>query len=396
MTINLFTSIHIVAATLLMVLLLLAIKGLRKYPQTVWNLAFLICALAYYVRFFSHSGSLLYLIANAVEYLAPICFVACVRMNFQDTRRLGNLERAIFPVMISLLVLSTGLQLNGTALPQPFFGRTEVSTTLEPIGTAVLAWLIAIEMLLGIISVFAGFYVGLKDWDADLVLKRRLARRLLLGIGGPIIVSIIILHGLGLFGIVSAQLTQAVIALLVIVTVLLIILFTVNADYEIYVKDTKEPDPFPFSSSVDNNEGADINPETCPEKNPNDSDILAELTINNSVYADDLSLLLKHMEENEPFKEMGLKLEDLAVQLSIPEYRLRQAINKGLGYRNFNAFLNRHRIEMVIAELSGVNSNGSILEISIDSGFKSISSFNKAFKASTGKTPSEFRKTLDS
>jgi hypothetical protein len=44
------------------------------------------------------------------------------------------------------------------------------------------------------------------------------------------------------------------------------------------------------------------------------------------------------------YRQEGLTIGGLAAKLDLPEYRLRQTINEGLGYRNFNAFLNRYRI----------------------------------------------------
>jgi len=39
------------------------------------------------------------------------------------------------------------------------------------------------------------------------------------------------------------------------------------------------------------------------------------------------------------YRQEGLSIGGLAARLDLPEYRLRQVINEGLGYRNFNAFL---------------------------------------------------------
>lgn len=38
------------------------------------------------------------------------------------------------------------------------------------------------------------------------------------------------------------------------------------------------------------------------------------------------------------YRQEGLTVGRLAAKLDLPEYRLRQAINEGLGYRSFNAF----------------------------------------------------------
>ena len=43
--------------------------------------------------------------------------------------------------------------------------------------------------------------------------------------------------------------------------------------------------------------------------------------------------------------QSGLTISVLAEQLGMPEYRLRQTINRQLGFRNFSSFLNHHRID---------------------------------------------------
>ncbi|BAM92328.1 AraC family transcriptional regulator [Bradyrhizobium oligotrophicum S58] len=93
------------------------------------------------------------------------------------------------------------------------------------------------------------------------------------------------------------------------------------------------------------------------------------------------------------YRQEGLSIGSLAAQLNVPEYRLRQAINEGLGHRNFNAFLNRYRIDDAKAALSDPSQREvPVLTIAIDAGFQSIGPFNRAFKAATGLTPTEFRR----
>jgi AraC-like DNA-binding protein len=93
------------------------------------------------------------------------------------------------------------------------------------------------------------------------------------------------------------------------------------------------------------------------------------------------------------YRQEGLSIGGLAAKLDLTEYRLRQAINEGLGYRNFNAFLNRYRIDDAKAALSDPSQRDvQVLTIAMDAGFQSIGPFNRAFKADTGVTPTEFRR----
>jgi AraC-like DNA-binding protein len=93
------------------------------------------------------------------------------------------------------------------------------------------------------------------------------------------------------------------------------------------------------------------------------------------------------------YRQEGLSIGALAARLDAPEHRLREAINEGLGYRNFNAFLNSYRIDDAKAALSDESQRDvPVLTIAMDSGFQSIGPFNRAFKAATGMTPTEFRR----
>ena len=93
------------------------------------------------------------------------------------------------------------------------------------------------------------------------------------------------------------------------------------------------------------------------------------------------------------YRQEGLTIGGLAAKLDLPEHRLRQVINEGLGYRNFNAFLNRYRLDDAKAALADPGQRDvPVLTIAIDAGFQSIGPFNRAFKAETGSTPTEFRR----
>ena len=93
------------------------------------------------------------------------------------------------------------------------------------------------------------------------------------------------------------------------------------------------------------------------------------------------------------YRHEGLTIAVLAAKLDLPEHRLRQVINEGLGHRNFNAFLNRYRIDEAKAALTDLSQRDvPVLTIAMDAGFQSIGPFNRAFKADTGITPTEFRR----
>ncbi len=91
--------------------------------------------------------------------------------------------------------------------------------------------------------------------------------------------------------------------------------------------------------------------------------------------------------------EEGLTVGRLAERLEVPEYRLRRAINRRLGHRNFNAFLNHYRIRDAKAALADPALAGRpIANIAMDFGYRSLAPFNRAFREIVGTTPTEFRR----
>ncbi len=98
------------------------------------------------------------------------------------------------------------------------------------------------------------------------------------------------------------------------------------------------------------------------------------------------------MRAERPYREEGLAIATLALRLKLPEHRLRRLINQGMGYRNFNDFLNQWRLAEVKAALSDpAQAQVPVATIALDAGFGSLGAFNRAFKAESGLTPSQYR-----
>ena len=91
------------------------------------------------------------------------------------------------------------------------------------------------------------------------------------------------------------------------------------------------------------------------------------------------------------YREPELKVADLASRLGTAEHRLSRLITQGLGEKNFNQMVNRHRIAHACRLLAEPGSTASILEISGSCGFASLGPFNRAFKAAMGCTPTAYR-----
>ena len=103
--------------------------------------------------------------------------------------------------------------------------------------------------------------------------------------------------------------------------------------------------------------------------------------------------LMRLMADERIYRHDNVTIGTLATKLAIPEYKLRRLINQRLGYRNFNVFLNNHRIEEAKAALADPSqAEVPVITIAMDAGFQSLGPFNRAFKATTGVTPTEYRR----
>ncbi len=103
--------------------------------------------------------------------------------------------------------------------------------------------------------------------------------------------------------------------------------------------------------------------------------------------------LMRLMGDERIYRHDNISIGTLATRLKVPEYRLRRLINQRLGYRNFNVFLNNHRIEEAKAALADpTQAEVPVITIAMDAGFQSLGPFNRAFKATTGVTPTEYRR----
>lgn len=101
--------------------------------------------------------------------------------------------------------------------------------------------------------------------------------------------------------------------------------------------------------------------------------------------------LQRHMQAVQPWLKVDLTLGELAAGINVSPHHLSQIINSVFG-KSFACYINEYRVGEACQLLSGDNGK-SVLDVALDSGFSSKSSFNASFKKHTGMTPSEFRKT---
>jgi len=89
------------------------------------------------------------------------------------------------------------------------------------------------------------------------------------------------------------------------------------------------------------------------------------------------------------WREPDLELAELARRIGTNTNYVSRALNEGLGM-SFSEFVNRLRVEAAQQRLLGP---GDVLEIAFDVGFRSKASFNRAFRAFAGTSPSAWRQS---
>jgi AraC-like DNA-binding protein len=101
--------------------------------------------------------------------------------------------------------------------------------------------------------------------------------------------------------------------------------------------------------------------------------------------------LQRHMQAERPWLKIDLTLGDLAAGINVSPHHLSQIINSEFG-KTFACYINEYRVGEACQLLSG-DSGKPVLDVALDSGFSSKSSFNASFKKHTGMTPSEYRRS---
>ncbi|MBM9502111.1 AraC family transcriptional regulator [Leptospira sp. 201903071] len=99
--------------------------------------------------------------------------------------------------------------------------------------------------------------------------------------------------------------------------------------------------------------------------------------------------LMQLMERDRLYREEDLGLGDLADELALSSHQVSEFLNQELG-KNFSVFVNDFRVSEACSLLKE-EPDKSILDIAYSVGFRTKSSFNRAFQKHTGVTPSEYR-----
>jgi len=255
------------------------------------------------------------------------------------------------------------------------FGDGAPATTVHLVTQALIRWL---PLLFAVLTMVA----AMRRWSADLVESRRRLRAFVVVAGCAYTAVMVALRLNAGHGMLAAPAALVDIAfLLVIVAVPAVAVVRLHPG-ELFALAPPSPTRAPGST-----------PAITPAGTAVPAPVPAE--VGTAPDAQEQALLGKlHalMADQRAYAQDNLTVASLAQQLKVPEYRLRRAINCSLGHRNFNAYVNEFRLHEAQAALRDpLQSHLPILTIALTAGFQSIGPFNRAFKAMTGQTPSEYR-----
>lgn len=344
-----------------LVLALLLLWSARPLQQSQWFFAAFLVALAGYLLDPVLNGTPFDLLLPALTLFVPGTFFLFSASLFDDHFDLQPWHFAL---------------VGATSLP-PLLALVLGSER----GTAADVLLRAVPQVLEFPLLLYALFVAVRFWSPDLVEERRQLRLWFSGFSGTYILLLILLREVVLPDSARfASLQFVPPAMVLLMTNLILLRYRPGLWTAAKVQETA-----PVSGPV---AGPAVGPEPQPPEPQLPESPLPEKSVDPAL----LSRLQGLMEEQSAYREMGLTLPELARQMEVPAYRLRETINRGLGYRNFNDFLNSYRIGEAAARLADpAQQETQILVIALDAGFRSLSSFNKAFRSCFDATPTEYR-----
>jgi AraC-like DNA-binding protein len=242
----------------------------------------------------------------------------------------------------------------------PALSRPFIEAGLWPEWAVFLGW--ELGQWFEYIVVMHGVMYVIRHWQNDLVEARRKARlALLLILGGAVGIATISMN----FGLYQDTTRGIIVGIAALATVTCITSFR---------EGLLDLVPQKLNALAALPGPVDIAYEPEPSRGTDDSD----------------ARQLNDLMANGFYKKEKLTLKQLATALTIPEYRVRRVINQTLGYRNFNDYINHLRINEASRRLIDAP-NEPVLNISLDVGYRTLSSFNRAFRDIMDTTPTAYR-----
>ena len=97
------------------------------------------------------------------------------------------------------------------------------------------------------------------------------------------------------------------------------------------------------------------------------------------------------MDTERLFLDPELTFAAFVERMGAPERAVRTLVNHDLGYDHFRTFLNHYRVAEARRLLGDRHNSDKLIIVALDSGFASLASFNRVFRAIEGCTPSAYR-----
>ena len=233
-------------------------------------------------------------------------------------------------------------------------------------GTDWQAVTVVVHSLLGLGFIVAALVTVLRGWRQDLVEARRRLRAMILVLCGGYSMAVLIVELVLRASAPSPQL------LLVNAILLAALLFGLAC----VVLDVSSPVRSAFGWT------APVGPTAVEPAEVRARDREKEL----------IAKLQELMTHNAGYRDANVAIAPLAARLGVPEKKLREVINRRLGFKNFPGYVNAFRIEEVTRRLQDPSQDDiPILTMALEAGFGSIVAFNRAFKERYGVTPSTYR-----
>ncbi len=116
-----------------------------------------------------------------------------------------------------------------------------------------------------------------------------------------------------------------------------------------------------------------------------------DYSIDSEQLADYAKRFTEYLDRDKPYLDSKLTLQAAAKALEMPARHLSYIINEKFD-QNFSELINGYRVQAACDILTAPGNNyKSVLDIGLEAGFSSKSTFNRVFKQVTGQTPSQYR-----
>lgn len=127
-----------------------------------------------------------------------------------------------------------------------------------------------------------------------------------------------------------------------------------------------------------------------------DNPLATETSLRSSPRFDDerYRRVLALMEKDRVFLDPDLTFAAFVARTGMTERAVRTLINQELGYDHFRTFLNHYRVAEARRLLRERDPAEKLITLALDSGFASLASFNRVFRAIEGRSPSDYRATV--